>query len=278
MGRSTIPTGVLPSGTVVAIGGHDCEVGTLAASAELPATTFIDITGTWEMLIVPTQRFAPSQELFERGIDWERHALRGTFLCQSLMPAGSVLGWLRDLAYGSSDEAWETMIHDAERTEPGAGGVTVVPAFVPGMGPSGAGDTSGALVGLTTTTTRGEIGRAAFEALCYQLRGQLEVLEHATGRTCTALRVLGGGQRNDFWLQLKADVTGLAVEAVQTDELTLLGAAMLGGVGAGVYASMEDAQQAIRHRIRVFEPAPHLQRRYQELYLESAANAQRRSA
>jgi xylulokinase len=268
----------LPAGTVVAVGGHDCEVGTLAATAELPPGTFIDISGTWEMLVVPTEQFVPSDELFEHGIDWERHAMRGSFLCQSLMPAGSVLSWLRDLAYGETSDAWGAMIADAEGTDPGAGGVTVLPAFVPGMGPFAGSGTNGTLLGLTTTTTRGQIVRAAIEALCYQLRGQLEVLEGATGRTCTALRVLGGGHRNDFWLQLKADVTGLPVEAVQTDELTLLGAALLGGVGAGLYASIEEAQRAIGHRVRLFEPQPELQCRYRELYLESAAYAKRRSA
>ncbi len=272
------PVAELPSGTVVAIGGHDCEVGTLAATAELPLDTFVDITGTWEMLIVPTRQFAPTAELFEHGIDWERHALEGWYLCQSLMPAGSVLAWLRDLAYGAKDDAWGAMIADAEATEPGAGGVTVVPAFVPGVGPFGGSDTAGALLGLTTTTTRGQVVRAAFESLCYQLRRQVEVLEGAIGRRCTALRVLGGGQRNDFWLQLKADVTGLAIEAVQTDELTLLGAALLGGVGAGVYASIEEAPRAVRHRVRVFEPQPERHRRYRELYSERGALEQPRSA
>jgi hypothetical protein len=73
------------------------------------------------------------------------------------------------------------------------------------------------------------------------------------------LRVLGGGQRNDFWLQLKADITGLPVEAVETEELTLLGAALLGGVGAGAYRSLAEARQAVRHQVRVFEPEPGLQ-------------------
>ncbi len=78
--------------------------------------------------------------------------------------------------------------------------------------------------------------------------------------------MLGGGQRNDFWLQLKADVTGLAVEAFETEELTLLGAALLGGVGAGVYQSLAEAQQAVRHQVRVFEPELERHRRYRELY------------
>jgi sugar (pentulose or hexulose) kinase len=272
------PLAGLPAGTVVAIGGHDCEVGTLAASAGLPPGTQIDITGTWEMVIAATHEFAPTVELFEHGIDWERHAVRGTFLCQSLMPAGSVLTWVRDLAYGAGDGAWTKMIADAERTEPGARGVEVVPAFVPGMGPSARRNAAGALLGLTTTTTRGQIARAAFEALCLQLRAQLEVLERVTGTGSRALRVLGGGQRNDFWLQLKADVTGLPVEAVETEELTLLGAALIGGVGAGAYASVEEAQRTVQHRARVFEPRPDSQRRYEELFFERTAREPARSA
>jgi sugar (pentulose or hexulose) kinase len=252
----------LPAGTVLAAGGHDCEVGTFAATAALPATTFVDISGTWEMLIALTGEFSPSQLQFERGIDWERHVRPGAYLCQSLMPAGSVLAWVRDLAYGHLEDPWRRLVADAKAAEPGAGGVRLVPSFVPGMGPAGQTATGGAILGLKTTTTRGQIARAAFEALCRQLRSQIEVLERSLGRSCQTLRVLGGAQRNDFWLQLKADVTGRPVEAIDTEELTLLGAALLGGVGAGVYSSLEEAQRATRHGLRTFEPDPRLAELY----------------
>lgn len=265
----------LPPGTIVGAGGHDCEIGTLAASGRLPEDTFIDITGTWEMLIVPTHQFAPSEALFARGIDWERHVIPGTYLCQSLMPAGSVLTWLRDLAYPDSRGSWTNVIAEAERGEPGAGGVTLVPAFVPGMGPFGLSGETGSLRGLRTTTTRAQLARAAYEALCYQLRGQLEVLEDETGRSCSTVRVLGGGQRSDFWLQLKADVTGRVVEAVQTDELTALGAALLGGVAAGVFTDCTAAQGAISHRVRTFAPDAERQAVYDELYTRRDAEASR---
>lgn len=261
----------LPAGTVVATGGHDCEVGTFAATARLPDTTFVDISGTWEMLIVLTGEFAPTRLQFERGIDWERHVSPGVYLCQSLMPAGSVLAWIRDLAYRELDDPWGALVSDAIAAGPGAGGVTFLPSFVPGMGPSGSTGAAGAILGLRTTTTRGQIVRAAFESLCYQLRAQIEVLERSTRRSCATLRVLGGGRRNDFWLQLKADVTGRPVEAVETDELTLLGAALLGGVGSGVYASLEEAQRATRHHLRTFEPDPDRTELYSELLAADSA-------
>lgn len=262
--RAAEDTGIPPT-TVVAVGGHDCEVGTFAATAGLPETTFLDISGTWEILLAPTRAFTPSELQFQRGIDWERHVSPDTYLCQSLMPAGSVLAWIRDLAYHRRDDPWGAMVADARATPPGAGGVTVRPDFVPGMGPAASSGAAGAILGLRTTTTRGQIARAAFESLCHQLRDQLEVLERSTGRRCHTLRVLGGGQRNDFWLQLKADVTGRPVEAVASEELTLLGAALLGGVGAGVYGSLAEAQRAAEQRIRTFEPDPELSALYAEL-------------
>jgi sugar (pentulose or hexulose) kinase len=256
----------VPAGTVVAVGGHDCEVGTFAATGELPDSTFVDITGTWEMLIVLSEEFVPSDELFSRWIDWERHTSPGVYLCQSLMPAGSVLQWLRDLAYASERDPWSAMVAEASGTEPGCGGVRLTPAFVPGMGPFADSGEGGTISGLRTTTARGQIARAAFEALCRQLRTQLIALERAMGRSCDSLRVLGGAQRNDFWLQLKADVTGVPVEVVETEELTLLGAALLGGVGSGLFGSLEEAQRAVVHRTRVLEPRREQYERYRELF------------
>jgi sugar (pentulose or hexulose) kinase len=105
-----------------------------------------------------------------------------------------------------------------------------------------------------------------FESLCFQLRGQLEILEAVARCSCASLRVLGGGQRNDFWLQLKADVTQRRVEAVAVDEATLYGAALLAGVGAGVFGSIHEAQDAVELPLRPFEPAPASRDRYAELY------------
>lgn len=256
----------LPVGTPVVAAGHDCEVGAFAAFAGLPAGTLIDITGTWEMLLVELGRFQPQDALFEHGIDWERSLRPGGYLCQSLMPAGSVLSWLRDRLFGDDDEPWDALVDEAAAVGVGAGGVMLLPAFVAGMGPFSGQGVSGAVLGLRTTTTRGQLARAGFEALCLQLRGQVELLERASGARCEALRVIGGAQRNDLWLQLKADVTGRRVEALGIDEPTLLGAALIAGVGGGVFSSLDDAQRAVDLAVRSFEPDPHRQSRYADLY------------
>ena len=72
--------------------------------------------------------------------------------------------------------------------------------------------------------------------------------------------------RIDFWLQLKADVTQRSIEALAVEEATLHGAALLAGVGAGVFGSVAEAQDAVELPFRSFEPDPASVDRYSELY------------
>jgi L-fuculokinase len=281
----------LPVGLPVATGGHDCEIGMLGSGVGEPST-FVDITGTWEMLIAMQDRFSPGREAFEKGIDTEAHAIPGKYLCQGLMPAGSVVEWVREQFYPgqSQDDAYDVMVAEAAAEPPGAGAVFVLPAFVRGSGPFAADSALGALVGLTTQTRRAQVVRAAFESLCFQMRRQLEVIERSSSGErsvvsgeeqpsdhhsplttrhsprCERLRVLGGGQRNNLWLQMKADVTGRPVEVLQHPEVTLMGVALLAGVGAGVYRDVQEAVASIEVPVSRLEPDAEAHRRYQDAY------------
>jgi sugar (pentulose or hexulose) kinase len=267
----------LPAGLPVATGGHDCEIGMLGSGIAEPST-FVDITGTWEMLIAMQDQFSPGREAFEKGIDTEAHAIPGKYLCQGLMPAGSVIEWVREQFYPGQqpDAAYETMVTEAAAEPPGAGGVFVLPAFVRGSGPFAADHALGALLGLTTQARRGQVVRAAFESLCFQMRRQMEVIErtsaaHSTADVqrssrCERLRVLGGGQRNQLWLQIKADVTGRAVEVLQHPEVTLMGVALLAGVGGGVYRDAREAVSSIEFPVTRLGPNREAQRRYEEAF------------
>lgn len=257
----------IPQGTPVATGGHDCEIGALGAGVTDPET-FVDITGTWEMIIANLGEFTPNRALFAAGIDWERHCLPGRYLCQGLMLAGGVVEWIgaqfyRDLA---GDSLYEAMIQEATAFGPGAGGVTVLPSFMKGAGPFQAHGSLGTILGLTTTTSRGQIIRAVFESTCYQLARQISVIEDNTSASCRRIRALGGVQKNEFWLQMKADVTGLTVEVVDNPEVTLLGAAILAGIGAGIYRNAEDALAGMSFPMRSYQPDMARNSEYRAIY------------
>ncbi len=257
----------IPAGVPVATGGHDCEIGALGSGVSSPER-YIDITGTWEMVIAALDRFLPLPELFSEGIDYECHTVPGRYLCQGLMLAGGVVEWALSAFYRDvpQDQRYRALIEEAEEEQPGSGGVVVLPAFVRGMGAFQAHDASGAILGLTTTTRRGQIGRAVLEACCYQLRKQMQVIAEGTGAHPSALLVLGGATRNPLWLQMKADITGMPVLVPEHEEVTLLGAAMLAGVGAGIFASITEAISATRFGLMEYLPKEDTRARYEELF------------
>ena len=158
------------------------------------------------------------------------------------------------------------MIEEAQNYGPGAGGVAVLPSFIRGAGPFQVYNSLGTIIGLTTTTTRGQIIRAVFEAACYQLARQIAVIQDNTGAVCKRLRSLGGVQKNEFWLQMKADITGLPVEVTENPEVTLLGAAILAGIGAGLYRDADDALSRMSFPMTVYEPDSERHEAYKDWY------------
>ncbi len=245
-------------------GGHDCEIGVLGAGVAQD-DIWIDITGTWEILIATVDAFRPTPEHHANGLDFECHALPGQWICQSLMIAGGVTEWVRDNFYRdvAEDSVYEVMFREAEVP---SNGVYVLPSFLRGMGPDASRNALGTILGIQTMTTRGQIVRAALEGLCFQLRRQIAAIGDAVGQTPNRLRVVGGGQKNPLWLQLKADVTGLPVEITTNPEVTLMGVAILAGIGAGIYSDIQDAVGRVNFETEPYTPDTSAHESYRERF------------
>ncbi|MFG6485379.1 glycerol kinase GlpK [Roseateles sp. BYS78W] len=187
-----------------------------------------------------------------------QYALEG-----SVFVGGAVVQWLRDglHAIGASSEVQALAL-----SVPDAGGVMFVPAFA-GLGaPYWRADARGALLGLTRGTTQAHIARAALESIAFQSAAVLSAMNADVGAAerLTALpssgvaqlkelRVDGGASANDLLMQFQADLLGIPVLRPKVIETTALGAALLAGIGAGVYASADEIG-AIWQLDRAFEP------------------------
>jgi glycerol kinase len=164
----------------------------------------------------------------------------------SVFVAGAAVQWLRDglglLATAEESEQLASSVDDND-------GVYFVPALV-GLGsPHWAPDARGLITGLTRGTTRAHLVRAALESIALQTLDVVEALPDAL----TSLRADGGAAANAFLMQLQADLLGLPVEVARERETTALGAAVLAGLGLGVWRSID--QVAVRRRPRaVYEP------------------------
>lgn len=196
--------------------------------------------------------------------------LLGTVLCQlggqrsyalegSVFVAGSLIKWLRD-SMGLIASAGET--EALARSVADCGGVTIVPALS-GLGaPHWRPDARGVITGLSFATTRAHLARAALEAMAMQTQDLARAFA-ADGADWTTLKIDGGMSANDWMAQDLADVLQVPVERPHFVETTALGAAMLAGLGAGLFASLDQAAGAMRGAVQTFVPgqAPAAERR-----------------
>ena len=143
----------------------------------------------------------------------------------------------------------------AETAEPGSGGVTFLPYMAGERSPIWNPDACGVFFGLNFGTTRAQMIRACMEGVAYALRHNLETAEAAGARADT-LRAMGGSANSRIWTQIKADVTGHGIDVPGSDTATTLGAAMLAGVGTGVWRNFEEAAGQTVRVNRTVEPDP----------------------
>jgi glycerol kinase len=168
----------------------------------------------------------------------------------SVFIAGAAVQWLRDelkiIGHASETEALAQEINDNE-------GVYLVPAFA-GLGaPYWDMKARGALVGLTRGSGRAHLARAALEAIAYQTRDIVDVMNRDSGVELKELRVDGGASMNNFLMQFQADMLGVTIARPRLVETTAAGSAFLAGLATGVWNTRSELDR-IRHTGHRFEP------------------------
>ncbi|MBW3620227.1 MAG: glycerol kinase GlpK [Actinobacteria bacterium] len=195
--------------------------------------------GTGSFLLLNTGGDAPeSRHGLLTSVAWRLGGTVTYMLEGAIFVTGAAVQWLRD-GLGIIEQAAETEAL-ARGVEDGNDGVYLVPAFV-GLGaPHWDQYARGTLVGLTRGTGRAHLARAALEAMAYQSSDVAELMQRESGQRLAELRVDGGAAENDLLCQFQADVLGVPVLRPEIQETTVLGAAFLAGLGAGVWSSTDE--------------------------------------
>ena len=198
--------------------------------------------GTGSFVLVNTGRAPlPSRHGLLATIAWRiddatHYALEG-----GAFVAGALVGWLRD-GLGLIERAED--IEALARSVPDSGGVTIVPAQA-GLGaPHWRPDARGMVHGLSLATTRGHLARAALEGIAHSQCDILEAMAADLGAPLRELRVDGGAAANDLLMQIQADLSGLTLQRPRMLETTALGAAMLAGLGVGLWSGLDQLRRA----------------------------------
>ncbi|MFZ5816503.1 MAG: xylulokinase [Bacillota bacterium] len=216
----------LPAGIPVAAGGGDrpCE----ALGAGVGEGRVMESTGT------ATNLSAAASQLGERlpdGIIVSAHVLPGQWLLeQGISTGGSILKWLRDQVTGLPYEELNRLVLGVK---PGAGGLLLLPFFMGAQATRWNAEARGVLFGLSLGHGQGELARAVMEGVAMEVRACLAVLDRE-GVEARELVTLGGGAKSPVWRQIKADVAGRPVAAVQNPHSASVGAMLLGATAAGL--------------------------------------------
>ncbi len=175
--------------------------------------------------------------------------------------AGVVLDWfMRECCRGA---AIGELNAEAERVPIGCRGLTMIPHFDGMISPQPDPDARGAFVNLTLQHTRADMFRAILEALSFSLKENIDFLGRH-GLRIETVRSIGGGAKNDMWLQMKADITGMPIERPAVTEAAVLGAAMLAACGHGDFNSLAESSRSLYQSQRVFNPDPARSAAYEE--------------
>lgn len=255
--RSPIPVAAgLNDGACTTLGNGACEAGQGVVALSTNGVVFL----VTDRMVVPEVR--QRRSLFF----WPFVSGRSIVGGQNKAGASCLqwlLGILRDGAAGDAD--YERLLTACAGSPPGSRGVRFLP-FLMGRGtPHDDPTATASFVGLTPRAGRGDLGRAVLEGVAFTIRDILEELVRI-GAEVRQLRITGGGARSELWRQIISDVLGMSLGYSGAD--SCLGAAMLAGVAAGVFDTVEAACRSMSRAVAWSEPQRSTVRAYEKLYRE----------
>ena len=251
----------LKKGTPVVGGGADNACGAVGSGVVTPGRGMVSL-GTSGVLLA---HLAEPKLITHGTVHMFNSCIPGQFYMMGVMlSAGLSLNWLRRQLRRES-ESYDALTKRAASAPPGSRGLVFLPYLTGERTPHGDANARGSFVGLSATHGEAELTRAVLEGVAFGLCDSVELLRSA-GWKGTAIRALGGGARSPLWKEIIASATGLVLEEINVDEGPALGAAILAGVGAGVYGSVSEASDSIIAVERVVEPNPSWRQTYTELH------------
>jgi xylulokinase len=258
--ESPTASGHTPAGVPVAAGAGDQAAGAIGVGVDRPGPAAVTL-GTSGVVSAALDAYRPDPEA---RVHTFCHARPGSWHAMGVMlSAGGSLRWLRDASAPGLE--FSALVEEAERWPPGAGGLCFLPYLTGERTPHADPDIRGAFVGLGLEHDRGALARATLEGVAYGLRDAFEVLAVVGPRPVVG-RVSGGGARSGLWLRIIASALGLTLEHTEVEEGAAYGAALLGGVAAGVFPDIETAiARCVRPVARV-DPDPAWAEAYESGY------------
>lgn len=246
--ESPAVSGVTRDGVPVAAGAGDQAAGALGVGVVAGGGPASVVLGTSGVVFAALDAYRHDPQARVHAFC---HAVPGAWHVMGVMlSAAGSLRWLRDVV----GVEYEELLDGAAGWEPGVEGLLFAPYLAGERTPWADPGARGAFSGLTLRHDRGALTRAVLEGVAFGLRDSLDLVASLAGGLPSAGRVSGGGARSSLWLEVVASVLELPLEVCVVDEGAAFGAALLGGVAAGVWPDAHAAVAACVRVTRAVEP------------------------
>lgn len=253
--EAALKTG-LAAGTPVVAGGLDAACGTLGAGVYKPGQTQEQGGQAGGMSICLDEAKGHPKLILGTHVIPDLWLLQG-----GTVGGGGVLRWFKQELGG--EDSFDDLTAMADKIAPGSDGLVFLPYMAGERSPIWNPDAKGVFYGLSFDKTRAHMARAALEGVAFSLEHNLKTAREI-GVDVEEMLAMGGAANSEVWVQIKADVTGKTFKIPTSDTATTLGAAILAGVGVGLYESFEEAVKETVTITRVQEPDMERHAIYQE--------------
>jgi xylulokinase len=266
--RSAAQQTGLKAGTPVCCGGGDGSCAAVGVGSVRPGTAYNYLgSSAWIGLTAEQPIVDPGM----RTMNWA-HCVPGYFHpTGSVQTAGSAYHWLKEQvctseaaeAAAQGENAYEIMNALLAQSPPGANGVLFLPYLLGERSPWWNPNARGSFIGLTLASKRCDMVRSVMEGITYNLGLIVAIFrEHVPIETIT---VIGGGAKGKIWLQMMADIYDVEIRRPNVlEEATSMGAAVVGGVGAGIFKDF-DVIDRFLHTEEIVQPNPVNQKTYRKV-------------
>lgn len=249
-------------GTPVVVGGHDQVIGALGLGV-IGAGRAAGSLGTYECILVVSDQPQLNRAALDHGLNSYPHAVPGKYATIAYFPSGIMLQWLSNLLRGThngqdAESLWKQLELEAPNNPTG---LLVTPHLIGTCNPEFDSLATGAIRGLTLSSTRSHLYKGVLEGIASELTLIIECLENA-GSIFGHINVSGGGVRSAMGMRLRSAFTGKHLHVMSGKESVCLGGAMLASVALHVHANLDAAAKAMLREEKCIDPDLDLARQY----------------
>ncbi len=250
----------LSTATKVFAGGADNACGAIGSGILSEGSTLCSI-GTSGVVL----SYEGSKDRdFQGKVHYFNHAKEDAYYTMGVtLAAGYSLTWFKETF--AKDEPFDTLLEDLDDVPVGANGLLFTPYIVGERTPHADAMIRGSFIGVDSSHERKHFVRAVIEGITFSLAESIEIFRES-GKTIDSIISIGGGAKNESWLQIQADIFNAKVTKLSSEQGPGIGACMLAAYGCGWYDSLQQCSESFLEKVKTYEPNPENVKKYQQLF------------